>query len=128
MTKVGVHESHCCAVHGCKYGDKDCPVVNRKIPQKYPCEECTDQKWEHKNLFKEFTSNMKISLCETCKGTGYKQIYTSAYTNNGTMTCPACLGHGRIVSEATEEWNGDLPKIPKIKFYRITEFWNIKGE
>lgn len=33
----GVHETHCCLVHGCKYGDKDCPVVLRKINQKYAC-------------------------------------------------------------------------------------------
>ena len=24
---VGVHQTHCCVVHGCKYGDEDCPVV-----------------------------------------------------------------------------------------------------
>lgn len=24
--KWGVHETHCCSVHGCKYGDEDCPV------------------------------------------------------------------------------------------------------
>lgn len=23
----GVHKHHCCKNHGCKYGDKDCPVV-----------------------------------------------------------------------------------------------------
>lgn len=23
----GVHESHCCPNHGCKYGDPECPVV-----------------------------------------------------------------------------------------------------
>lgn len=22
----GVHISHCCILHGCKYGDRDCPV------------------------------------------------------------------------------------------------------
>jgi hypothetical protein len=22
-----VHDAHCCNIHGCKYGDKDCPVV-----------------------------------------------------------------------------------------------------
>ena len=36
----GVHRTHCCVLHGCKYGDEDCPVWNKKIKQDYPCEEC----------------------------------------------------------------------------------------
>lgn len=36
----GVHESHCCVLHGCKYGDDDCPVANRQTKQDYPCETC----------------------------------------------------------------------------------------
>lgn len=30
----GVHYAHCCQVHGCKYGDADCPVANIR------CAEC----------------------------------------------------------------------------------------
>jgi hypothetical protein len=40
MSNFGVHQSHCCIIHGCKYGDKDCPVENKLIIQTYPCEEC----------------------------------------------------------------------------------------
>ena len=51
-----VHTSHCCVIHGCKYGDKDCPVVNKKILQKYPCQECDkpslDDNW--RLIFNEF--------------------------------------------------------------------------
>lgn len=36
----GVHTSHCCAAHGCKYGDKDCPVEMRLLVQEYACEDC----------------------------------------------------------------------------------------
>lgn len=36
----GVHRTHCCFEHGCKYGDKDCPVELGLIKQDYPCEEC----------------------------------------------------------------------------------------
>ena len=39
---VGVHKSHCCKWHGCKYGYKDCPVVNGEEKQLYLCEECYD--------------------------------------------------------------------------------------
>jgi hypothetical protein len=38
--KVGVHAAHCCREHGCKYGDRDCPVVNRKVAQARSCELC----------------------------------------------------------------------------------------
>lgn len=37
---IGVHETHCCARHGCKYGDDDCPVANRTVLQAYACEDC----------------------------------------------------------------------------------------
>lgn len=37
---LGVHVSHCCKLHGCKYGDDDCPVVNGEVEQLYVCEEC----------------------------------------------------------------------------------------
>lgn len=36
----GVHETHCCIEHGCKYGDKDCPVEMGLIQQRYICESC----------------------------------------------------------------------------------------
>ena len=38
----GVHETHCCSKHGCKYGDSDCPVDINLTKQKYPCEFCED--------------------------------------------------------------------------------------
>lgn len=37
---TGVHRTHCCVKHGCKYGDKCCPVVNNEVEQDYLCEEC----------------------------------------------------------------------------------------
>jgi len=40
----GVHQTHCCFKHGCKYGynimQKECPVYAGKIKQEYPCESC----------------------------------------------------------------------------------------
>lgn len=38
---AGVHVTHCCLDHGCKYGDDaSCPVANGTMVQRYPCEEC----------------------------------------------------------------------------------------
>jgi len=38
---VEVHRTHCCNIHGCKYGSEDCPVVDGVVEQDYPCEECS---------------------------------------------------------------------------------------
>ena len=40
---VGVHIAHCCVLHGCKYGDKVCPVVQRRAKQEFRCEQCDDE-------------------------------------------------------------------------------------
>ena len=40
--KAAVHAAHCCWMHGCKYGDDDCPVQDGKTRQLYPCEQCQD--------------------------------------------------------------------------------------
>lgn len=39
-SKWGVHQTHCCKFHGCKYGEPDCPVVKGLIQQYYLCEYC----------------------------------------------------------------------------------------
>jgi len=39
---VGVHASHCCQYHGCKYGDDDCPVSDLRVDQEQECETCID--------------------------------------------------------------------------------------
>lgn len=39
----GVHKNHCCAKCGCKYGDKDCPVVLGLVEQKYECQDCKEE-------------------------------------------------------------------------------------
>ncbi len=44
---IGVHVTHCCVDHGCKYAEEDCPVVSGQYKQKYRspwwCEDCSDE-------------------------------------------------------------------------------------
>lgn len=40
IDRVGVHTSHCCPKCGCKYGDKDCPVVLGTHKAENECESC----------------------------------------------------------------------------------------
>ena len=42
--RIGTHVSHCCAKHGCKYGDSDCPVEAGTQEQTQACESCTSVK------------------------------------------------------------------------------------
>jgi hypothetical protein len=45
MTEIdttGVHRTHCCALHGCKYANDGCPVANWKIAQDFPCQSCPE--------------------------------------------------------------------------------------
>lgn len=35
-----VHVEHCCAIHGCKYGDDNCPVAAGKLLQAFLCYDC----------------------------------------------------------------------------------------
>ena len=43
QNKYGVHIAHCCYIHGCKYGDKDCPVASGEVAQKYLCYDCNEE-------------------------------------------------------------------------------------
>ena len=54
----GVHASHCCKWHGCKYGDEDCPVTNGQVAQMYLCEDCYDD-LENEELFKHILNNVQ---------------------------------------------------------------------
>jgi hypothetical protein len=40
VDKDGTHATHCCDRHGCKYGDKKCPVELGKVKQETPCIDC----------------------------------------------------------------------------------------
>lgn len=40
MSNPGVHQTHCCVHHGCKYGSEICPVVRGAVKQEFPCESC----------------------------------------------------------------------------------------
>lgn len=69
----GVHATHCCKIHGCKYMDKNCPVVLGIIDQKYDCEECVEDEKRYKSLSLEDLLNEKLYL-EYKLGLVYREI------------------------------------------------------
>ena len=67
--KWGVHEGHCCALHGCKYGDEDCPVTNGQTKQKYVCGHCTYdgfEKVEHIDEYLRYHKEIKKAKENGC--------------------------------------------------------------
>jgi hypothetical protein len=46
----GVHETHCCSKHGCKYGDVDCPVAIG-LTTGIRCEDCDYDEREIRGYF-----------------------------------------------------------------------------
>ncbi len=64
-TQEGVHQTHCCVLHGCKYGDDDCPVVSGDVEQEYPCEACGGEGIETVEDVKKVKSGQK-KICPHC--------------------------------------------------------------
>lgn len=50
IVNVAVHQTHCCDLHGCKYGDHDCPVETKEIKQSYDCETCGEMPWHRHEI------------------------------------------------------------------------------
>lgn len=54
VANIGTHVTHCCALHGCSYGDEDCPVDSpvkaTAVAQAYLCEECPSEEQARQNL------------------------------------------------------------------------------
>lgn len=69
-----VHDAHCCVIHGCKYGDKDCPVLLGQ-ERGIECEECEDEAASLQDYFEEveyieacmICKNANSCICERCK-------------------------------------------------------------
>lgn len=57
---IGVHRTHCCVLHGCKYGeDEVCPVVQKVVIQDYLCECCSMDAYTSVNELFEFQEKHK---------------------------------------------------------------------
>ena len=67
----GVHRTHCCIKHGCKYGDEDCPVTTGEIKQDYECEDCRPgdsfKTKEYLINFLDLSPNAQAKYVETFK-------------------------------------------------------------
>ena len=56
---IGVHATHCCIIHGCKYGEYDtCPVCLAEVKQERLCEFCYDFVYEELKMKSELQSEI----------------------------------------------------------------------
>ena len=62
---MGVHWTHCCILHGCKYGDRYCPVANGEFIQRYLCQDCDDDGITSFEQL-EKVCNQEIKTCPNC--------------------------------------------------------------
>jgi hypothetical protein len=69
VDKVGVHTTHCCSLHGCKYGNSNCPVVLGTHAQEYGCEDCV-----HPDIIRERIADLTKQL-EHVEGLIAKGVY-----------------------------------------------------
>jgi hypothetical protein len=52
-------QSHCCVLHGCKYGYEDCPVVTKKVKQDHRCESCEWEGYADVNIVEMIANGIK---------------------------------------------------------------------
>lgn len=58
----GAHIRHCCILHGCAYGNKDCPVKNGLVKQENLCENCDDDIYVNNVDYNWFSHNEDYEL------------------------------------------------------------------
>lgn len=100
LEDIGVHTSHCCKQHGCKYGDEDCPVAFGEHKQEYPCETC----WMETMIINhhENCGICHAEYCEHVQAEIDKRI-ADGTTREAVVTlapCPFCGGEATLDGDA----------------------------
>lgn len=95
IDRVGVHASHCCERHGCKYGDPDCPVETGQVKALYECEECGWEKEEYRQdpFFQE--------LNKMVRGWQLKTLSADTEMHNQKIVLDKC---GRQIEELMRKY------------------------
>lgn len=66
------HIEHCCVLHGCKYGNLDCPVTTGKKEQAFVCENCGEAGIVDMPTLRGVVSG-EISRCKWCGHVEHKR-------------------------------------------------------
>lgn len=101
-----VHTEHCCAQHGCKYSDSDCPVASGNKPQSYPCESCEwgEDEWR----MRAYDLEANWSRCSrACAGEQTKREQAEARAGRlaEALRVLADAFESRMADEENPDWN-----------------------
>jgi len=97
----GVHQGHCCAIHGCKYGDRSCVVELQLEVQAYVCERCQEDGIEDMAMFDRVISGQQ-TVCPHCC-----HVLTTPIRYTAFRAAPKCKGCGKpITAEHVTDWHG----------------------
>lgn len=95
-----VHTEHCCATHGCKYGDRDCPVENGRKKQSHPCESCD---WEKEEVINRKPEQYTLSLITRMQDNGDGGYTTYLYNSEEEMLADHPLARNGKLSEELKD-------------------------
>ena len=63
IDNIETHVQHCCIIHGCKYTNLKCPVL-QGIPQDHPCGECKrDGIIEVEDVLRAHKGDLQLGEC-----------------------------------------------------------------
>ena len=79
-----VHDAHCCVIHGCKYGDSDCPVVLGE-ENGIECEECETTYRAGIASYRDFALEF---VCPICGKYNFREV--GLITEGIAVTCLDC--------------------------------------
>lgn len=80
VVNVGVHETHCCSTHGCKYGDSDCPVASGELRQLYDCEECVEDIERYNAISLQLSEDLQNAI-DLIGSNASPEVYDAALRN-----------------------------------------------
>lgn len=112
-SEFGVHETHCCVKHGCKYGDKDCPVVLEQIVQAYRCQDCPP-------VIKDNT--LELSKFISLVNSGYQDWLEINDVDKITVT------HDNVVIPELTELQHEMVELIKRKDVITNYFYSIRPD
>jgi len=114
-SRLNVHRSHCCVIHGCKYGDdENCPVVTKKYGQVHPCMDCEEENEQEGRMSK----NLLIALEVKIKRESQKIKDNARYSGFGQNSA------NNILAEFGHYKAGFYKTIPKNYYEHIRDIKN----
>jgi hypothetical protein len=118
LEDYGVHRTHCCKKHGCKYSNDNCPVASGEIVQSHACEFCHDDEEDGSNVV-YLIEKAWLDPMENRNSTGYSPVGFAT----DLESAEAIVAGGRLFTkddcwEIEYHTNGTMPEY---KYTKLNE-------